>query len=51
MDARKRLEKKMKKSNKVREVDQDVLDEELAKFFPSKAIEYSNDLILILLFV
>lgn len=48
MDVRKRLEKKMKKSNKVREVDQDMLDEELAKFIPSKTIEYSNGLIWIL---
>lgn len=43
MDVRKRLEKKMKKSNKVREVDQDMLDEELAKYIPSKPMKYSND--------
>ncbi|CAF3255050.1 unnamed protein product [Rotaria socialis] len=35
VDARKRLEKKMKKSNKIRDIDQNMIDEELARIIPA----------------
>ena len=34
MDVRKRLEKKMKKSSKIKEVDQTMVEEEMAKIIP-----------------
>ncbi|CAF1388482.1 unnamed protein product [Rotaria magnacalcarata] len=35
IDARKKLEKKMKKSNKIRDIDQNIIDEELARIIPA----------------
>jgi hypothetical protein len=36
MDVRKRLEKKMKKSSKIKEVDQNMIEEEMARIIPGK---------------
>ena len=36
MDIRKRLEKKMKKSTKIKEIDQNIIEEEMARIIPGK---------------
>jgi hypothetical protein len=38
MDMRKRLEKKMKKTSKIKDVDQNAIEEEMARIMPGKII-------------
>jgi hypothetical protein len=38
MDVRKRLEKKMKKSTKIKDIDQNIIEEEMARIMPGKIV-------------
>ncbi|CAF3342742.1 unnamed protein product [Rotaria sp. Silwood1] len=44
-DVRKRLEKKMKKSNKIKEVDQNMIDEEVARILPAVTSPQLTDIL------
>ncbi|CAF2334275.1 unnamed protein product [Rotaria sp. Silwood2] len=45
VDVRKRLEKKMKKSSKIKEIDQNVIDEEVARILPAVATPQLTDIL------